>query len=190
MDNAESHDDIDILIMTKPKTLWITRLFVTLFTEFVTTRRHPGEKEISDAICLNMFLTSYGLTVPEDERGWYTAHEVLQFVPLWEREHAYKKFLSANQWAEKWFSMAYAQKRQMRVHSVLSISRNISFYQFLDGFAHKIQLWYMRKRRTTEIVTASVIRFHPVDARRVIREVFTKAIKQLKIPLDKHLIRI
>ena len=180
MDNADRHDDIDFFIVTKPSTLWITRLLITFILDLFSLRRRPGDRAYKDKICLNMFMTTDALAVPVKERDLFTAHEVLQVKPLWDRNEAYQAFLNANRWVKKFLPTAWASKVKRSTfiirHSTLS---------FFEPMAHTLQLWYMRNRRTTEVVSDSVIRFHPVDAREWIYRELRKRLRGTNIPLDK-----
>lgn len=62
---------------------------------------------------------------------------------------------------------------------------SIKYIQILEKIAMKLQILYMNKRRTTEVVTEDRIQFHPHNQRRVVLLSFAKIIKRYKIPLDK-----
>ncbi len=59
------------------------------------------------------------------------------------------------------------------------------YIQILENTAMKLQVLYMKKKRTTEIITKHRIQFHPHNQRKVILLKFTKIIKRDNIPLDK-----
>lgn len=190
MNNADTKDDIDLMIVTKGKTLWTTRFLATVIISCIAKRRKPNDTEIADAMCLNMFLTDRAMTVVKNEQGWYAAHEVLQMAPAWERGSAYRNFLKANAWVRHWFPAAYAEKKRLKVLRVSLRTKDIKLYRFFEHPLKHLQLWYMKKRRTTEIVSDTRIRFHPVDARLWITRAFVKRLRQLKIPLDKNVVQI
>ena len=185
VNNADIQDDIDLLIITRHNTLWITRFFATMLIEIFAKRRHPGDLQVVNAVCLNMFLTDRALQIPKKEHGWYTAHEVLQMVPLWQRNTMYTKYLRANNWTRRWFAGRYEFQKQIQIRTYNTSNNNIKWYQTLERPLKKFQLWYMRKRRTTEVVSESVIRFHPNDARIWIRKSFRSKLRHYKVPLDK-----
>jgi hypothetical protein len=185
VNNADNEDDIDLLIVAKHHTLWITRFLVTVCIELVSKRRHPMDTKVSNAICLNMFLTDGVLQLPKKEQGWYTAHEVLQMVPLWQRNHMYTKYLHANRWVQKWFRGRYEFQKQIQIPSYNTSNNHIKWYQIFEQPIKRLQVWYMRNRRTTEIVSDSIIRFHPKDARIWIRKSFLTKLHTYKVPLDK-----
>lgn len=101
MNNSKKDDDLDLLIVTSKNRLWLTRLFSVFLVELIGKRRRPGDKKVKDKICLNMLLDESHLAIPEKERDLFSAHEVCQMKPLWEKERTYQKFLKANQWSQK-----------------------------------------------------------------------------------------
>jgi len=104
MNNSAKDDDIDFLIVTGKNCLWLTRLFSVLLVELVSQRRRPGDKKVKDKICLNMFLDEAHLEVPQKEQNLFTAHEVCQLKPLWDRQEIYQKFINQNQWFQKYLA--------------------------------------------------------------------------------------
>jgi len=182
MNNASEDDDIDLLIITKPGALWITRFVVTVILDLFSLRRRPGEQEYKNKICLNMFMSSNALSLPAKERDLFAAHEVLQMKPLWDRGETYQRFLQANNWVERFLPTAWRDKYQV---SSIKYQNTQSILRFLEPLAKTIQLWYMRKRRTTEVVSDTVIRFHPVDARDWIYRELQRRLRGTNIPLDK-----
>jgi hypothetical protein len=101
MDNAEQDDDVDLLIITAKKRLWLTRLLTNFLVEIVANRRRPGDKEVKDKICLNMFLDENHLKLPVKEQNLFTAHEVCQLKPLWVRNQLYQRFIQENLWCQR-----------------------------------------------------------------------------------------
>jgi hypothetical protein len=102
MANAEKEDDIDLLIITTKKRLWLTRFLTVFLVELVAKRRHPLDREVKDKICLNMFLDEEHLTVPPQERDLFTAHEICQLKPLWQRKNTYSKLIQKNLWVKNY----------------------------------------------------------------------------------------
>jgi len=104
MNNSAQDDDIDFLIVTTRNRLWLTRLLTVLLIELIASRRRPADREVKDKICLNMFLDEAHLAVPKNERDLFIAHEVCQLKPLWDRDSVYQKFISQNQWSQKYLA--------------------------------------------------------------------------------------
>jgi hypothetical protein len=168
MKNSDDDDDIDLLIISSKGNLWLTRFLVTILLELTGRRRRPEEKRAKDKVCLNMFLSEEGLAVPKNERDLYSAHEVVQMKPLWEKDNTYQKFLKANQWARKYLPDAIPVGMSNLKSQISNRRKIFTFYFLLFTFEHlakRVQLWYMQRRRTTEVVTDAYVRFHPRSAR-------------------------
>jgi len=185
MNNANHDDDIDLCIVSAKGTVWITRFLVTLLVEVFAKRRHPMATHVKDAICLNMFLSEQALEISEEERDEYIAHELLQMIPLWERKGIEKKWLLNNQWVKQYYYVAYHERLRLRVRRIKQHKQWESFFRYLEQPARCLQLHYMKKRRTTEVVTDTIIRFHPKDMRRIVLTVLHRNLALHNIPLDK-----
>lgn len=207
--NVKEEDDIDFMIITSQKALWVTRALSTVFLDFLGLRRRPEDTQFKNLICLNMFMSEDGLAVPGKERDLFTAHEVLLMTPLWEHCGVYEKFLLANRWVKRFLPNAWHVKHQAPSTKHQSISKfkiqnnpkiflqywnlmleiclvfGIWCLRFAEQPAKFFQLRYMNKRRSTEVVTDTVIRFHPRDARVWIKKELGLRIARYNIPLDK-----
>lgn len=191
MSNTTPEDDIDLYCVTEKNTLWITRFLVTLLVSLLGVRRVPTTKRVKDLFCLNMFTTVEGMRVPKSERDLFSAHEVVQMVPLWEKKGAYKKFLHDNQWVENYLPNAWRKKNAKWQMSNDKLKRNnyiFSIYHLVfvmfEPLARILQLWYMRDKRTHEVISSQTVRFHPTDARVWIKKKLQKRLKKMNIPLD------
>lgn len=188
MNNTTIDDDIDLYCVTEKNTLWITRLFVTLLVMLLGVRRTPKTIKVKDMFCLNMFTTIDGMNVSHAERDLFSAHEVVQMVPLWEKKGVYKKFLLTNRWVKDYLPNAWAIKsRKQRVKSKGEnpyFTLYFLFFILIEPLARMFQLWYMKKHRTSEVIAPSVIRFHPSDARVWIKKRLEKRLQNKNISLD------
>ncbi len=72
VDNVSGDFDIDFLIVTEDKSVWLCRAFAVMLV------RLAGLRGIE--LCPNYFISENALTF--QERNLYTAHEVAQMVPL------------------------------------------------------------------------------------------------------------
>lgn len=192
--NAKAEDDIDFLIITTPRTLWVTRGLSTMLLDFLRLRRRPTDTKFRNLICLNMFMSIDGLSVPPAEQDLFTAHEVLLMTPIWERDGAYTKFLNANKWVEKFLPNTWERKTEngkrkndgrKNVQDFLRLPFTVYLLPLLEPLARALQLWYMKKRRSTEVVSDTLIRFHPRDARVWIKRSLGRRLAKYNIPLDK-----
>lgn len=192
LDNASQGDDVDLFFIVEKGTLWISRFLTTALVEALGVRRRPADTTVRDKVCLNMFMTEDALAVPADERDIFTAHEVLQMRPLWERSGAYRRFLAANRWAERFLPNAWEDRIRMKNHESGMRGETHGFRTFavvllrcIEKPLKYLQVRYMKKRRTTEVIGDGVLRFHPRDVRSWIRREMGKRLRRYQIPLDK-----
>jgi len=171
--NADEDDDIDLFIIAKNKTLWITRLFVLFILQVFGVRRARNAKKTQDVVCTNMFIDETSLLLPKHMQNLYTAHEVIQMKPLFVREDMERKFLEANHWVQEYLPNAFAKGEGLRVKGEERVP-----FTLLESLARFLQLWYMKKHRTTEIITDTLLAFHPDDQSRYVLKEFKKRIKK------------
>lgn len=193
VENAKKEDDIDLIIITSKGFLWTTRLLVTFLLEIIGNRRHPQDLNVNNKICLNMFVCEDYLTVSNKEQDIFSAHEVLQMNPIFNRDNTYQKFLMANQWVGKYLPNAFEkQNKGLRTRNIEQKKGILQIFKFIvlssllvvriiEGLMKRLQLWYMQKRRTTEIITDRLIRFHPHDSRKRVLNKYSHNLKQLHV---------
>jgi hypothetical protein len=57
-------------------------------------------------------------------------------------------------------------------------------FLLLEPFAKFIQLWYMKRHRTNEVIGKTSLRFHPKDARVWVRRKLRVRLTGYHVPLD------
>lgn len=87
VNNVGRHVDIDYLIVTADDHLWVCRAFVIAVVRWARMR--------GIELCPNYFLTERALAF--SDRNLYTAHEVVQMIPLYGRE-IYDELRRVNDW--------------------------------------------------------------------------------------------
>lgn len=80
MNNTPIDDDIDLMIVTFPHTLWVSRFLLNLYLSNI--RRYPWQKKAPNKICPNLWIDTNNLSIADHDL--YHAHEVLQVRPLWD----------------------------------------------------------------------------------------------------------
>lgn len=94
--NPNDKADIDYLIVTAPDRLWSVR---AASVALVRLARRGGVH-----LCPNYLLSTHAL--PLDHHDLFTAHELLQAVPL-TGTSVYRRFLACNVWAARWLPNRY-----------------------------------------------------------------------------------
>jgi hypothetical protein len=108
------NDDVDYFIVTKPNRLWLAR---TLLIGFKKVFLLNNKKYF----CLNYFVTSDKLEVPEKNR--FTATEFTTLIPIIGDDSLNRNLLSSNSWIQQYFPN----------FSPLNVKENLS-----HGFLKKI----------------------------------------------------
>jgi len=155
--NAKKDSDIDLMIVTKPNTLWLTRAAVVAILKF--SKKYGNFK---DRICPNIFLDANHLEIKE--KNLYTAHEVRQVKCLFDRGGVEKEWLFKNSWTKEYLPDV--------VHEIFAVlSRRggtaarlkILFITFclFEPLAFVSQYLYQLPKQTNEKVGWGYAFFHP-----------------------------
>ena len=171
--NAKKNADIDLMIITKPNTLWLTRLIIF--------------KYLKSFACPNIFLDTNHLEIME--KNLYTAHEILQAKCLYDRSNINFLWLKNNSWAKEFLPNIYNLKiKNCKIKNSLKIS-NFKF-QILWPFemiAFLLQYLYQKPKQTNERVGWGYVFFHPNDLSEKVLEKFEKNLKKLNLTGDSKL---
>ena len=174
MENSDSGDDIDLMIVTAQNRLWLVRPFAILLISFFFKRRKPipssfvlRPSSFSNTLCLNLWLDSSALAMPPHRRNLRTAHELAQMKPLINKDKTYEKMLYQNRWAKNllanfWrgVSLASGEESPWRTPRRLLIILN-NLMNFLNLFLFRLQYAYMKPKITSEEVVLHSAFFHP-----------------------------
>lgn len=100
---ANENSDIDFLIITTPKRIWIVRFFANVALLFSRMRR--TDKNIADKVCLSFFIDEKNLNmapwrVCDDDIHF--AYWLYQMIPVYDPNNFYEKMLLANNWTKKY----------------------------------------------------------------------------------------
>lgn len=174
MDNSEADDDLDLVFITSRKRVWLTRALVALFLVLTGQYRRPGK--ISGRFCPNLFLAEEALDA--FEQNLFIAHEIVQLRLLWERDDFYVKFRLQNAWVKNFLPHALAtggvaNKEGRRRPSPAP------FFDLLEKIVKWLQIKFMERKITKEIVTDGVLRFHPRDTTKLVLTLYEERLKQL-----------
>lgn len=171
MENVTKEDDIDLFLIVKKGTLFMTRFWVICMLEWLGMRRKRNEQFPADKICVNLLLDENRLSWPKKSRDLYLAHEIAQVQPLFERHNMFQRFMDSNQWIRALLPNSQDEK-EVFLGNIRStnyfVLQFLSYFIFLQPFEillKKLQEHYMKKHRTIEVVSKNVLAFHPNDYR-------------------------
>lgn len=175
--NAKKNDDIDFFIISKKNSVWITRLLSVIFLRIKGVRRRKNEKKLKDKICLNMFLDKTKLELVKEMKNLYTAHEIVQLRPIFDRNNTYDFFLKENLWLKNFmpYQFFYKNKILFKIKDNFWDKILIIFLQIFEKPVFIIQFLYMKNKITKEKVTSKMLAFHPNDLTgKIINQYFAK----------------
>lgn len=183
MENSEKKDDIDLFVIASKGNLWFTRLTLILILILIGQYRYRGKTE-SQRFCLNMLLDENALALSKNRQNLYTAHEVVQLLPVFERDITYKKFLNANLWVQEFLPNSLDIKGHRVIKSVKKKLSGIlisKYLEFFEPLVKTIQLLHMEKHITSETVSDHFLAFHPFEYKNYVLKEYKKHLKKYKL---------
>ena len=104
----DKKSDFDFFVITKPKRVWIARLFLAIYKRLVLNNSY---KEF----CVNYFVSTDTLEI--EEKNKFTATEIVTVIPLF-GEVEFKDFYKKNNWVHKYFPNLELKNRADRTKSI------------------------------------------------------------------------
>lgn len=175
--NADQHDDIDLMLITKSGHLWFSRFLSVLALDLIGIRRKPesaeNSREASGKICANLYLDLNHLEVPKHKQNLYTANEVIQAKSLFVNPDIHQTFLHKNIWITKYLGNTKITTSKPKVFPHTNSP--------LHPLAYYLQKTYMHKKITNEFITSGSAYFHPRNTSYIILEKYQKKLAKLGI---------
>ncbi|MBP9719068.1 MAG: nucleotidyltransferase domain-containing protein [Candidatus Levybacteria bacterium] len=181
MHNAKKDDDIDFFVITKKDTIWMSRLLLIVFLLFFGMLRTRLTKKLSNTICLNMLIDETALSFPKERQDLYTAHEIVQLMPILERNEIYMRFLQKNKWILTYMPYSLTEKKKilsLKTKFLGQVAARCLSFSLFEFFAKKIQTFYMHTHITNETISTNFLAFHPMDYRERTLILYEKKIKK------------
>lgn len=101
MDNCRAYDDVDLLLVTTPGRVWVTRRLVLSMSRMMA----------ANTLCPNFVLSEDAMALRH--RSFYAARELAQMVPLY-GEATYRKMRELNSWTSAYLPNASGPPRPPR----------------------------------------------------------------------------
>lgn len=197
INNASKESDLDLLVITSPGRIWISRILCSLITHLLGIRRYKNK--IKDRICLNHYITTDALTLKI--RNLSNAHTYAGIIPVLNEDAWHKKFQEQNRWMKRFLSLypwGLEESKRCRKKSFLS-SIISSLFEFilqnklgnvLEKIFHHVQ---KRKilanispmRPPTEnhlIISDNILMFHyPISRNEEVEKKYKEIMQQLDL---------
>jgi len=177
--NVTQDDDIDLVIIVKKNTLFLSRFLILSVLESLGVRRFRNQKNTADTICVNLLFDETALAWFENFQDIYTAREIAQIFPLFERNSTYHRFLAANSWIHQFLPNLTYHRPVVSKMQEKGIAKFGTFFVsnfLLETFFRLLQMSSMKKHQTRETITKHILAFHPIDYR-------VKTLRQLRLKM-------
>lgn len=194
--NVKQGSDIDLFIVAKKDTIWLTRLWVAGFLKIL--RQRPDTKEKKDRFCLSFFVTEDALDVSRASFGHddiVFQYYILSIMPLYDPTRIYERFLEANAWLKKYVPNGFFP--QIPVKQVGRPRWLALLHWFIDSatwpfFNGRLSDWYCNLQLrilpqnlkaianidTRVIISDQMLKFHDKDNRHQILKEWHERIHQ------------
>ena len=182
MNNAKSSDDLDLLVICQPNTLWLVRPILLFLAFLLGKKRGKRGNHKDNSWCFNIFLEIDGLKIPSSWRNIFNAYELMQAKFIYDRGGAEGKWLQDNKWVERVLPNYYVARCVKLTHSYTNQPINRSTNKlicWLNHLAFYLQYNYMKASITREKVSLHAAWFHPRDTRKMVMERWRKSVKNL-----------
>lgn len=173
--NAREAEDIDVLLVTKAKRLWISRLLLASLLWGLGSLRTQQMTRVRNKLCLNVWIDETALQFSPETL--YLGREIIQIQWLVSRDQIQSRLLRENRWVRQYFGntiipiINFQAKKALFPH----ISRIIDAIDFL---ASRLQKFHMRGHISREVVTRHKAMFHPRDTNASVLRAYEKIFKQ------------
>ncbi len=192
---AQDHSDIDLLVICRLKTLWLVRIYMTIFFDILTIRRKG--KNIRDKLCLNHFIDEDNLEIKD--KTIYSAFNYINSIPFYVRDkHIWKKFMRKNLWLKEFFYEVkinsfnnYIFYEKSIITKAIEMLVSLFLWRPFYGLIKNIQIYFIKKNPLTYFKNSRIIYndkeiiFHPLprslEVERTFEAILQKVCNFLKL---------
>ncbi|MEI7498612.1 MAG: hypothetical protein WCK11_05040 [Candidatus Falkowbacteria bacterium] len=191
--NLRAESDIDLVLITAPKRLWLSRLLIGGVTQVLGWRPRPGYEQ--DSICLSFWLSNDQLDVQSvvmGERDYYFRYWLAGLTPVYERNHVFYHWRQANQWVYEHFPLRASRiinfwRRVEPIWPEQQTGLSSSQTNWFEDLAKKIQLRKLANnlRRimnqdTRVVINDQMLKLHSNDRRMEFNQEYEKRLAQIR----------
>lgn len=119
--NSREDDDIDLLIITAPRRLWLTRALIFGLLRFLRLKSGQDRVLGRNAFCLNGWLDEEALAVDGSRCRLPAAFDILAMKILLNREGVLQRFLQANSWLDRFLPSSSSNRLPYRSEAGLKL---------------------------------------------------------------------
>jgi hypothetical protein len=176
VENAQPKDDIDLMIITSPNRLWLSRGVVVAL--LLLSGNYRRSSKIRNRFCTNMWLSLDAL--PMKSHSPFILHEIAQIRPIFDREGCYYQFLNENSEIYELFPN-WVPDESGHTASASGPRYFSKGLNFINLMAYLIQHRYMQRKRISERIEYSRAFFFPWERRFQVERALREYPKEPKI---------
>ncbi len=182
--HTTGESDIDLYIITKPKMIWSTRLF--LVAPFKLLGKRPGAAAgKQDPFCFSFFncIDNLALESLQIERDYYLAFWTKSLIPVLDKDGVFARHVQENRWASARLPHSRLRKahHQHKPRQVRALPIQISFFEPVARFVQKrffpTSIREIANMDTRVVVSDQMLKFYPTDRREQYRDMFESKVK-------------
>jgi len=160
-ENAKKSEDIDLFIICKGNTLWLTRLLLRIYIRInKIPHRKWGQKEKPNDFCFNLWMDEDNLIVPKLKQNQKNAVDLIMMKKILNKNNVYEKFILENGWAEKYVANGYSQIKTSNFKHQNSKTKTGIIMVCLNYLAFLGQLLYIRLKGPVKFINLNQAFFH------------------------------
>ncbi|MBI4408005.1 MAG: hypothetical protein HY565_05920 [Candidatus Kerfeldbacteria bacterium] len=177
--NVRTESDIDLLIVSRPHTIWATRFYTTVVAKLLRVRPRPNKSQ--DALCLSFYATPQGLPKLTDLQSHpndaMEAYWIAQAMPVYDPRHYVQQIVNS-----KWLNTVLPNNQPITQHInrcikhtwLHTIMHALGRLLLWNGVLKIVQLWIMPKQlkqlsgpleTSSVVLTDDLLKFHTRDPR-------------------------
>ncbi len=160
-ENAKKNEDIDLFIICKKNTMWLTRLLLRIYIRVHNIHhRKFGQKEKPNDFCFNLWMDESNIVVPQKKQNQKNAVDIVMMKVLLNKNNIYKKFINQNDWAKKYVANGYGKlvirnmKRETRKEKTSIIIKVLNYIAYVG------QITYIRLKGPIKFINLTQAFFH------------------------------
>jgi len=160
-ENAKASEDIDIFVICKKDTLWLTRLKLRLYIKLnnIPHRRY-GKKEKANDFCFNLWMDEDNLLVPKLKQNQKNAVDLIMVKVLLNKNNIHKKFVLENNWVKKYVANGYNQLRITNYELRIKKTKTSIIKIAINYLAFVGQIIYIRLKGPIKFINLRQAFFH------------------------------
>jgi hypothetical protein len=199
INNTNENSDIDLLIITKPNRLFISRLILTFWLHIFGIRRHG--KKVAGRFCLSFFITENALdfeSIRKEPLDIYLSYWLANLQPITGNRETYHQLLLQN---NEWMKHVFATPPHPNLHhfkdtkkwtkALKKIQEKILGGRWGSKIEAKLSKWQIARAKEKKealglnendsavIINKDMLKFHNVDKREEIHQQWIHTLEKL-----------